>query len=267
MLKFISLSSGSSGNCALLFDDDDVIMIDAGVGIRCIKRRAEEFGVPMSRLRCVLVTHDHADHVKAVGGVSVAYGVPVYATRSVHEGIERNVCVKKKIPAASVRTIEKGVSMQVGGLRITPFDVPHDSADNVGYMIECGGVTFCLITDVGHVTDVIREMIGRANYLVFESNHDEALLDAGPYPAYLKQRIAGGYGHISNRLCGETLAACVTGRLRHVWLCHLSAENNSPEIARDTVTAILAARGIAVGSDFTLDVLLRRRPSGVYEMR
>lgn len=267
MLKFISLSSGSSGNCSLLFNDEHAIMIDAGVGIRYIKKKAEEHGVPLSRLRHVLVTHDHADHVKAVGSVSMGYGVPVYATRLVHEGIERNVCVKHKIPARSVMTIEKGVAYELDEFRVTPFDVPHDSADNVGYMIESEGITFCIVTDVGHVTDEIREKISRADYLVMESNHDEAMLAAGSYPFYLKQRIVGGHGHISNRVCGETLAACVTGRLRHVWLCHLSHENNTPDVARATVTAVLASHGIQVGTDFTLDVLQRRCPSGVYALR
>ena len=149
---------------------------------------------------------------------------------------------------------------------MTPFGVPHDSADNVGYRIECEGVIFCIMTDVGTVTDEMKEMISEANYLVIEANYDEAMLESGPYPVYLKKRIAGSSGHLSNASCAKALAENATGKLRRVWLCHLSEENNHPELARKTVeTALQESLGERCSMP-ELAVLKRKMPTGIFEL-
>ena len=176
MLRFISFGSGSSGNCYYLFTETDSLLIDVGVGIRTLKKHFHNYGLRFEDVHNILITHDHADHVKSVGSLSNDYHLPVYTTRKVHSGIENNYCVRKKINGANVHVVEKGVPFVLGEFRITPFGVPHDSTDNVGYQVECGGVTFCLITDVGHITDEMKAFIGRANYLVLEANHDEEML-------------------------------------------------------------------------------------------
>ncbi|MBQ7470944.1 MAG: MBL fold metallo-hydrolase [Prevotella sp.] len=266
MLRFISLGSGSSGNCYLLYTENDALIIDVGVGTRMLKKRLREAGLSMNNIHAVLITHDHADHVKSVGAVSKDYLLPVYATRKVHVGIEHNYCVRHKIAPERTMIIEKDVWLQLGEFRVMPFDVPHDSADNVGYKIEAEGVTFCVMTDVGHVTDRMKQMIGEADYLVIEANYDEEMLTAGPYPEHLKARIASPLGHMSNRVCGNVLAENATERLKHVWLCHLSEENNHPELARKTVEQVLRSYGIVAGKDFLLDVLKRTTPSEVFEL-
>ncbi len=123
-----------------------------------------------------------------------------------------------------------------------------------------------MITDVGHITDEIKQVISRANYLVIEANHDIEMLKTGPYPEYLKQRITSGNGHLSNVACGEALVENMTEELKHVWLCHLSEENNHPELARKTVDAVLRSYGIVPGADFQLDVLKRKVPSEIFEL-
>ena len=266
MLKFISFGSGSSGNCYFLYTENDGLLIDSGVGVRSLKKRFIEYGVSLSLVHHILVTHDHADHVKAVGKISDDLKVPVYATRAVHEGINRNYCVGKKINQANVKYIEKGTPFQVGDFHVMPFGVPHDSSDNVGYRIECEGVVFCMMTDIGHVTDEMKRYIGEANFLVLEANHDVEMLNNGPYPPFLKERIAGANGHLSNKGCAEALAENATEALKHVWLCHLSEENNHPELARKTIESILNSYGIIVGKEFEVDVLKRRIPSGIYEL-
>jgi len=266
MLKFISFGSGSSGNCYYLYTDTDGLMIDAGIGSRMLKKYFKEYGLSLSQLHNVLVTHDHADHVKSVGSVCRDCCVPVYATEKVHKGIVRNYCVKYKVPTEQQKTIEKNVPLQLGDFTITPFDVPHDSSDNVGYKIECEGKTFVLMTDVGHFTDEMTRIIGEADYLVIEANYDLEMLRRGSYPAYLKQRITNGSGHTCNNDCAEMIATNATPRLKHVWLCHLSAENNHPELALKTVETVLAQHGIVAGRDFELDVLKRTNPTGVYEL-
>ena len=165
-----------------------------------------------------------------------------------------------------MHVIEKSVPFNVGEFKVTPFGVPHDSTDNVGYFVECGGVTFCLITDVGHITEEMHDFISRSNYLVIEANHSVEMLQQGPYPQYLKDRILGPNGHLSNDDCANALADYATPILRHVWLCHLSEENNHPELARKTVEQILRSKGIVAGKAFELEVLKRTTPSEIYKL-
>jgi phosphoribosyl 1,2-cyclic phosphodiesterase len=170
------------------------------------------------------------------------------------------------VPSTLVKIIEKDVPVEIGDFLVTPFRVPHDSTDNVGYRIECQGVVFCMMTDVGFLSDEMKPMISDANYLVLEANYDEEMLKAGPYPEHLKARIVGTGGHLSNVECGKALAENASPALRHVWLCHLSEENNHPELARKTVEQVLRSYGIAPGKDFELDVLKRKMPTGIFEL-
>lgn len=266
MLKFICFGSGSSGNCYYLYTENSSLIIDTGVGIRTLKKHFADFGLKMSDIKAILITHDHADHVKSVGSLSSELFLPVYTTREVHNGITRNYCVRGKIKPGYERYIVKGEQFTIDEFAITPFHVPHDSTDNVGYKIECGGVTFCLLTDVGVVTEDIKPMISDANYLVIEANYDREMLINGPYPQYLKTRIMSNTGHLSNHECGIAIAENGTPELKHVWLAHLSEENNHPELARKTIEQTLREYGIIAGKDFLLDVLKRKTPSEIYTL-
>ena len=267
MLNFISFGSGSSGNCYYLYTETDGLLIDTGVGLRTLKKHFHDFGLKPGHVKHLLVTHDHADHVKSVGSFSCDYNVPVFASLKVHEGIVGNYCVRRKVNPANVKVIRKGDTFRLGEFTITSFDVPHDSSDNLGFKIQCEDVTFCLITDAGHVNDEMRQCINEANYLVIEANHDEEMLRSGSYPQYLKDRIMGPNGHLSNHDCANAIAENATPRLRHVFLCHLSEENNHPELARKTVEMVLRSHGIVPGKDFMLDVLKRTMPTGIFELK
>lgn len=266
MLKFISFGSGSSGNCYYLFTETDGLLIDAGVGMRHLKKNLHDYGLKLDSINHILITHDHADHIKSVGVISSECGVEVYATNDAHKGILRNYCVHKKIPSENVRLIDKGMKVKIGEFLVTPFHVPHDSSDNVGYKIEAEGIVFCLMTDVGHITDEMKTYIGEANYLVLESNYDEEMLKNGNYPQYLKERIAGPTGHLSNLDCGEALANNATQNLKHVWLCHLSEENNHPVLALKTVEQVLRSYGIIAGKDFLVEDLKRKSASELFNL-
>lgn len=266
MIKFLCLGSGSSGNSYLLTNGQTSILIDAGLNMRTMRRSLQMNGFNIDDVSAVFVTHDHADHIKAVGNMANDLDTPIYATHEVHLGINRNYCVTSKLTEKHIRIINKGETVTVGEFQVTAFEVPHDSSDCVGYRVQSEGVTFCLITDAGSVTPDIEENVREANYLVLESNHDEEMLARGPYPAYLKGRIRSGRGHLSNRECGNLLANQATEKLRHVWLCHLSEENNHPELARKTVSTILRGFGIIEGVDFKIEVLRRKTPSLVYDL-
>ncbi len=266
MLRFISIGSGSSGNCYYLQTANDALLLDAGVGIRVLKKHLHDYNIRLDSVKHILITHDHADHVKSVGIISSEYNIPVYATDEVHDGIYRNYCVPKKIPADNVRFIEKGKKTKVGDFLVTPFAVPHDSSGNVGYCIEVENVIFCLMTDVGHVTEEMQHYIAEANYLVIEANYDVEMLKNGSYPEHLKVRIDGPTGHLSNIACGEAIACYATSELKHVWLCHLSEENNHPILALKTVEQTLRGYGIIAGKDFMIEDLKRKSPSDLYEL-
>ncbi len=264
MLKFLSFGSGSSGNCYFLGNEEGSILIDAGIGIRKLKRYMKEYGLSFSSVRGILVTHDHADHVNAVGNISHDFGLPVYATELAYKGMRNNHHSRKKIDDGNVKLIEKGSEFTLSGFKITAFPIPHDSMDNVGYHIKYHETAFTIMTDVGRPTDTIREYIGKTNYLVLEANFDEEMLRNGKYPKMLQDRITNGTGHLSNHQAARTLAECFHPGLKSVWLCHLSEENNHPELARKTFEIELKSHGIITGKDFTLEILRRLIPTGPY---
>ena len=148
---------------------------------------------------------------------------------------------------------------------ITAFEVPHDGTDNVGYCMNIDGKIFSFLTDLGHITPTAAEYICKANYLVLEANYDEEMLKMGPYPQYLKERIAGPNGHMSNRETADFLAENINESLKYIWLCHLSKDNNHPELAYKTVELSLRNKGVIVGKDVQVIALKRNTPSDVYE--
>ena len=267
MLHFISFGSGSSGNCYYLFTDNDGLIIDLGVGVRMLRKQFADYALPMNKIHNIILTHDHADHVKSVGRFSSDYHVPVHATSLTFDGIRLNYCIKRKVEQINCHVLQKNVTVQIGDFEVTPFNVPHDSRDCVGYQICCEGIVFCLLTDVGTITDEIRSYISKANYLVIEANYDRDMLLNGRYPQRLKDRITSGTGHTSNAICADTIAENMTDQLRHVWLCHLSEENNDPELAFKVVSERLKRSGRVVGTDINLTVLRRTKTTGVFELK
>lgn len=266
MLTLFVFGSGSCGNCYYLKSDNEALLIDAGVGIRRMKRNMSEYGIKMNTVKALLITHDHADHVKNAGTISKEYNLDVYATSKVHDGINHSYMIKQKVDDSRRKVITDGITFQIGNFVITPFLIPHDSNENVGYCIRYGEQTFCLMTDVGDVTDNVNHYIGEANHLVIEANYDPEMLRVGRYPDVLKKRIVNGNGHLSNHQTASTLSANFHENLRDVWLCHLSEENNHPELAKKTVETHLRSFGIIAGKDFRLEVLRRKVPSGPFEL-
>ena len=153
-IKFLSLASGSSGNCYYLGTDTYGILIDAGIGVRTIKKHLKDYGLALERVRAIFVTHDHADHIKSVGTLGEKYGIPVYSTPEIHAGINKNYCMTQKL-VSCMRYVEKDVTLNFRDFQITPFEVPHDGNDNVGYFIQAEDKHFCFITDIGHITNTV----------------------------------------------------------------------------------------------------------------
>ena len=262
---FRSFASGSSGNCYYFGTQYRGILIDAGIAARTIQRNLREMGLDFQNIMGVIVTHDHADHIRAVGTLGERVHLPIYTTPEIHEGIDRNYGVREKL-RTSRRYIEKNKEFDIGGIKIMALGVSHDSTDCLSYVIDFCGQRFMLVTDCGSPREELEEYMKTTNHLVIEANHDEQMLLNGPYPTYLKQRILSPTGHQSNATCAEVLERVYHEGLKNVWLCHLSPENNTPECAYNTVEEKLLEMGLMPGEDIYLKALDRLDASPVYPL-
>ena len=262
-LIFRCFASGSSGNCFYLGTPKQGILIDAGISARTIQKHLRSMGLDYANIMGVLITHDHADHIRAVGTLGERVHLPIFASRLIHDGINRNYGVQEKL-RTSHRYYNVGEEWELMGMKINTFPISHDSTQCVGYVIDYAGQRFVIATDCGETNAEMEAYIQTANHVVIEANHDEQMLLNGPYPTYLKQRILSPKGHQSNVTCGRLLAENYHEQMRNVFLCHLSHENNDPNVAMNTITEILLNEGIMPGADIFLTPLERLTPSPVY---
>ncbi len=264
MIKFLSLSSGSNGNCYYLGNEDSAILIDAGIGWRTIKKRLLENGLLPDSISSILVTHDHIDHIKYLGTIIKNLSIPVYATSLLHDKLVNHPCTKGMIGGCK-RVIKKEHFFQVNGANIVAFGVPHDATETVGYYINYQGIKLVIITDLGDIPDYVVDYCKDANHLVVESNFDSDMLISGNYPAQLKKRIFEGRGHLSNDQCASLLKRAYHQGLSSICLCHLSAQNNTPQLAYNCAREALNSLGVEVGKDVKLYCLPRNEASPVFE--
>ncbi len=246
--NYISFGSGSSGNSCYIGNPHEGIIVDVGVRAEEITRELAANGIPMSKVKGVLLTHDHSDHVKhAYTLIRANKHLRLYCTNRVLLGMLRRHNISKRIKDYHV-PIFKEFPFKIGSLDITAFDVPHDGSDNMGFSINYDNRNFVLATDLGAVTDRARHYMSKANYLVIEANYDLAMLVNGRYPEYLKARIQTERGHMNNLDTARFLAEIINPALKYIFLCHLSKDNNTPEKALAAVRQALELQGITVGT-------------------
>ena len=253
-VRFCPLVSGSSGNSTYIGSGNTHILIDAGVSCKQIVEHIGELGVAPGDIDSVFITHEHIDHIKGIGVLARKYRIPLYATPGTWQGIGKTV---GDIPEESVRYVYPGSMTLVGGLCVKPFSIPHDAAEPVGYSVFTDNRKLTVATDIGCPTEEIKENIYDSDVLLLEANHDVDMLKKGSYPWALKKRILGERGHLSNVCAGQTLGEIMSGRLKYVFLGHLSSENNEPHLAFDTVRGILEETGVKVGKTVELDMASR----------
>ena len=263
-MTFCPLFSGSSGNALYISAGNTRILIDAGMTGKAIVDALNLIGVLPETVNGIAVTHEHSDHVKGVGILSRKYHVPVYANERTWNAMARSV---GEIAPGNRRMFQTGEDFYIGEMALLPFSIPHDAADPVGYRVFCGGRSVATATDMGYMKkDVLRALAG-TDVMVLESNHDPELVRQNPhYPLYLKQRILGNRGHLSNDESAEALLSLVETGVRQVLLGHLSGENNTPELALDTAVRRLSREGVRVNEDVGLGIAWRDRVSRKFEI-
>lgn len=247
LLYYMSFGSGSSGNSAYIGTRNGGLIVDAGVRADVIEARLKACGIPMSHVKGILLTHDHADHVRSTYTLlRNNRHMKVFCGNRTLEGILKRTSISKRIREYHVPIFLEH-PFRMLEFEITPFDVPHDSFQNFGFSIAFDNRNFVIATDVGQITDRIRHYAAQADYLVLESNYDRQMLISGSYPEYLKARIMGGRGHLDNAIASAFLKEIRTARLRHVFLCHLSKDNNTPAKALKATRDALEESGIKIG--------------------
>lgn len=233
-MRLVSIASGSSGNCTYIGSENTHILVDAGISNKRIEQGLNEIGVRGSELNGIIITHEHSDHIRGLGILARKYGIPVYGTRETLDEIRGKKCLGE-YPDELLTGVRPDVEFSVGELDIVPFSIDHDAANPVAYRIRHGRKQVAVATDMGHYDQHIIDHLQGLDALLIESNHDVHMLQAGPYPYYLKRRILGDYGHLSNENAGRLLNHLLHDHLKYILLGHLSKENNYEALAYETV--------------------------------
>ncbi len=251
------LASGSTGNAVLIEMGGTKLLIDAGISARRIERGLNEVGIQVADLDGILITHEHSDHIKGIQVLVKRCHIPVYARPATWAAMPG----RDKIPRECCR--ELGDCLDVGAVKIVPFAISHDAADPVGFCFNYKDIKWVLATDLGQATPSVEEALSYADVVVLESNHDEDMLDVGPYPLFLKRRIKGKEGHLSNREAGQLLGRISRQRQMQVFLAHLSQQNNRLHLAESTVRQVLQSCGCGVGEEIVLNYTYPDRTSSL----
>lgn len=242
-INFKSLSSGSCGNCYYLGVETEEgrkgILIDAGVSPRRLKKLLAGEGLGFDDFGAILVTHDHLDHIRSLGSYCKHLQKPVFATDRLCAVLSRHFVTGPYLTPLRRRLSEGWTEVIPGVISVHAFEVPHDASQTVGFAIRLDGLYYVHITDCGAMTAEALEHCSKADVVVLESNYDPDMLENGPYPQALKDRIRGGNGHLSNKECAAAVAGFLHEGLKYVFLCHLSEHNNSPLLALQAVRSVL----------------------------
>ena len=237
-------------------DERTALIVDAGVGFRTVKSRLAGAGVDISSVEMIFVTHDHVDHIRGLASVAQRLSVPVYATARLHDALSRHKAVGPEI-GGSRRVLRPGVETEMRGVKCLTFEVPHDATQTLGYRLDFFGTKFVFMTDLGRVPEYAYDICRDADYLIIESNYDLDMLMGGPYPPDLKSRIVSDCGHLSNESCAAAVRRLWHPGLRGIFLCHISKDNNTPELAYDATLRSLESMGLSVPADLRLVSLPR----------
>lgn len=262
-MRLCSIASGSSGNCIYVGSEATHLLVDVGISGKRTEQGLNSIGVTARDLDGIFITHEHADHISGLGVIARKYGIPIYATSGTIEAIMTSSGVGK-IDASLFHEVKADEKLIIKDLTVNPMRISHDAAQPVAYRISYGNKKVGICTDLGVYNDYTVECLKGMDALLLEANHDVNMLQVGPYPYYLKQRILGDRGHLSNENSGRLLSRILHDGMENIILGHLSKENNLPELAYEAVRMeITMGDNPYHASDFRIQVANRSEPSPV----
>ncbi len=223
-LHITSLNSGSNGNCYYLANEEDAILVDVGLNCRETEKRMARLGLSMTKVRAIFISHEHSDHISGLPVIARKYQLPVYITPGTLLG------GRLTLQAELVRTFNAHECINIGELAVTAFPKLHDASEPHSFIVTCRGITVGVFTDIGFPCENLIQYFKKCHAAFLEANYDDEMLDNGRYPYFLKKRIRGGHGHLSNKQALELFTSCKPAYMSHLLLSHLSRDNNSPEL-------------------------------------
>lgn len=263
-MKYLSLASGSSGNCHYIEKKETRILIDAGISGKAAEEALSFSGQDLSKVQAIFITHEHIDHIKGAGILSRRYDIPIYASSGTWEAIGGSI---GKIREKNCRIFEKDTAADFGDLRLFPFSTSHDAKDPCGFVFTDGICKLAIATDLGCLTPQVEQAVLSSDAVILEANHDVEMLKMGSYPYHLKRRVLSDCGHLSNETAGKFAVDLTCSGTKAILLAHLSGENNHPLLAYETVASHMKNALIDVQRDIRLSVLERGRPSKLLDLR
>lgn len=255
-MEISALASGSSGNCFFISHQNEAILIDAGISAKQAINRLLAIGGNPEKIKAIFITHEHSDHIRGSDVLARKLKIPIFATKATAQ--KGFLCSDKSL----INLIDKNTILKIGNLKIESFSKSHSAADPVSFNIYANKKV-SVITDAGHACDNIKKHVSNCNFLFIESNHDEEMLENGPYPIYLKKWIKSDDGHLSNRQAAQCIKKYASAKLEKIILSHLSSTNNTPQIALSTFKEILKAR-----NNFSpeIGVSVREQPTQLFKI-
>lgn len=241
-LHITSLNSGSNGNCYYLANEEDAILVDVGLNCRETEKRMSRLGLSMDKVRAIFISHEHSDHISGLPVIARKYQLPVYITRATLLG------GKLTVENELLRIFKAHEAIQIGELRITAFPKLHDASEPHSFIVSCREVIVGVFTDIGAPCENLIHYFKKCNAAFLEANYDEEMLDSGRYPYFLKNRIRGGRGHLSNKQALELFTSCKPSYMSHLLLSHLSRDNNCPDLVLELFKGSAGETEIIVAS-------------------
>ncbi|MGN1148963.1 MAG: MBL fold metallo-hydrolase [Lachnospiraceae bacterium] len=265
-MRLCSIASGSSGNCIYVGSEATHLLIDVGISGKKVEAGLHELELTGADVDGILITHEHSDHIAGLGVLCRKYNIPVFATRGTIQAILKG-CGKNAPDEALFHEIEADRKIIIKDMTVSPMRISHDAAEPVAYRIGYEGKKVAVCTDLGIFNDYTVECLKGMDALLLEANHDVNMLQVGPYPYYLKQRILGDRGHLSNENSGRLLCRILHDDMKAIMLGHLSKENNMPELAYESVRMeITMGECPYKAEDFPISVARRSEVSPVIEV-
>jgi phosphoribosyl 1,2-cyclic phosphodiesterase len=261
-LRVTILGSGSSGNCTLLETSGTRLLVDAGLGKKETLRRLAAVGRDVDRLDGIVISHEHSDHIGSLAQVLGQWRTTVYLNEATHTEVMRILPENSHKRLDRVEHIRAGQRFLVGDIEVSPFSIPHDAVDPLGFTFRASGTKVAIVTDLGYLPELVKVHLRDSDCLMLESNHDLEMLKVGPYPWHIKQRVMSRTGHLSNHTVSEFLsdAEAFDAHARYVVLAHLSENNNNPDVARISAEEALGRRTGAAAFNGELIVAMQASP-------